>query len=54
MEISKNAKKYIKLKKEYEDEEDVEKQDKIQTQLENLYFLLNDEEIAFLERKEII
>lgn len=44
-----NLKKYIKLFKRYEREDDPDIQDDIQAEMEELWYDLNDEEIAYIE-----
>jgi len=44
-----NLKRYIKLYKSHQKEEDPDIQDEIQEKMEELWYNLNDEEIAFIE-----
>lgn len=44
-----NLKKYIKLFKRYEREDDPDIQDDIQAEMDELWYDLNDEEIAYIE-----
>ena len=51
--MTSNLKKYIKLKQKYDNATETEEQDRILEQLDELYFDLTEEEIAYLETEEL-
>ena len=48
-----NLKKFLKLKKQYDLSTDEAEQDALIAQMDELYFELNDEEVAYLESREL-
>lgn len=47
--LTKNLKLYIRLYNEYDETEDPDLQDGIQEKIEELWYELNDDEIAYIE-----
>lgn len=54
MELSYNLRMYLKLYKQSEETIDVDEQDDLLSQMEELYYELDDEELAYLEKKQIV
>ena len=54
MELSHNLKLYIKLYKLIDETVDIDKQDELSERMEELYYELSDEDISYLEEKQII
>jgi len=53
MEMSQKLKKYLNLKRKLERTDDISEQDKLQEELENLYYKLDEEEAAYVESKDL-
>ncbi len=51
--MSINIKKYLQLKKKYNRAETPEEQDELYEKMEALYFEFTDEELAYIESKEM-
>ena len=54
MEMTRNLKTYLKLYKMSQEEDDVDEQDSLIAKMEELYYELNEDEIAYLEEKQIV
>lgn len=52
--MTKNLNKYIKLYDKYHKSDDSDIQDEVQEQIEEMWFDLNDDEIAHIETKNLI
>lgn len=54
MELSYNLQTYLRLYMLSEETADIKKQDDLLTEMDKLYYELDNEDIAFLEEKQII